>query len=262
MPVWDPDLYLAFATHRSRPFHDLIDRVGQLLDGEPRSIVDLGCGPGQLSVALRARWPSAPVVGIDSSPEMIARARDDNTDPQTTYELADVGDWQPPEPVDLIISNATFQWVPDQLALIPRLREHLAPGGVLAFSVPHNYTAPSHAMLHQLADETPYATHLVGLPRDRGVSAATYLELLATPGWLVDAWTTIYEHVLPGEDAVFRWVGGTGARPFLQALPDDLRSSFSTLYAERLRTAYPRRAFGTVLAFERVFVVTQAGPRS
>lgn len=262
MPVWDPDVYLSFAVHRARPFHDLVARIGPWLDRDPRSIVDLGCGPGQLSAVLRDRWPLTPVIGIDSSPEMISRANADNTDPLTTYVLGDVADWQPSESVDLVISNATFQWVPDQLALIPRLREHLAPGGVLALSVPHNYTAPSHAELHRLADEPPYAEHLVDLPRDRGVSAAAYLDLLATPGWRVDAWTTTYEHVLRGDDAVFRWVGGTGARPFLQALPEQLRSRFSTTYAERLRAAYPRRSFGTVLAFERVFVVTQADLRS
>lgn len=262
MPVWDPDVYLAFASYRARPFHDLVARVARLLDREPRTIVDLGCGPGQLSTVLRTRWPHARVVGVDSSPQMIARARADSTDPSTTYVLGDVTDWRPAEPVDLIISNATFQWVPDQLTVIPRLREHLAPGGVLAFSVPHNYAAPSHMLLHQLADETPYAEHLAGLLRDRGVSAADYLDLLATPDWQVDAWTTTYQHVLPGDDAVFRWIGGTGARPFLQALPERLRAPFSTTFAERLRTAYPQRATGTVLPFERVFVLTWAEPSS
>lgn len=257
MPVWDPDVYLAFAAYRARPFHDLVDRVGVLLPCEPTSIVDLGCGPGQLSSVLRDRWPGAPVLGVDSSPEMISRAQADNADPLASYTLGDVADWQSPASADLIISNATFQWVPSQRELIPRLREQLSPGGVLAFSVPHNYTAASHLLLHELAGEQPYAEHLTGIPRDRGVSAADYLDLLATPGWQVDAWTTTYLHVLPGEDAVFRWIGGTGARPFVQALPQLLQDSFQTEFATRLRTAYPQRSFGTVLEFERVFVVTQ-----
>lgn len=262
MPVWDPEAYLAFADYRARPFQDLVARVEALLDPAPSTIVDLGCGPGQLSRVLRAQWPATSIVGIDSSPEMVARAEADNADPRTSYRVGDVSEWRPDEPVDLIISNATFQWVPTQRDLLPRLREHLTPDGLLAFSVPHNYTAPSHALLHQLAAREPYAEHLNGIPRDRGVSAADYLELLATDGWQVDAWTTTYLHVLPGTDPVFRWIGGTGARPFVQALPtEELRDRFSVELAEALRAGYPEQPHGTVLPFERVFVVTHRAPR-
>jgi trans-aconitate 2-methyltransferase len=81
------------------------------------------------------------------------------------------------------------------------------------------------------------------------------LELLAEPGWALDLWETTYLHVLPGEDAVFSWMSGTGARPVLQALPDDLRVEFVAEYQAELRTSYPRWEFGTVLPFPRVFAV-------
>ncbi len=117
MTTWDPTRYLQFADDRSRPFVDLVARV----QGEPATIVDLGCGPGHLTAVLRGRWPEATIHGVDSSPDMIDKANADNADDRATYELADVATWTPPEPVDLIVSNALFQWVPDQLAVIQRL---------------------------------------------------------------------------------------------------------------------------------------------
>lgn len=250
-PRWDPRTYLQFADERSRPFVDLLARV----PGEHRSIVDLGCGPGHLTALMRSRWPSASIVGVDSSPEMIARATSDNTDPHARYVEGAIGEWFPDEPVDLIISNAAFQWVPGQLDVIPRLREHLTPGGVLAFQVPNNFDGPSHVLLREIAERDPYAPFAAGRALSRGVDAGTYLDLLAGPGWTVDAWETTYLHVLAGDDAVLGWMSGTGARPVLQALPDELRPAFVDEYRTALRVPYPRRPYGTVLPFPRVFVV-------
>jgi trans-aconitate 2-methyltransferase len=81
---------------------------------------------------------------------------------------------------------------------------------------------------------------------------------LAGLGCSVDAWETTYLHVLTGPNPVFRWISGTGARPVLQALPDDLRAQFIAEYQELLNAAYPAREHGTVLPFRRIFVVAQS----
>lgn len=253
MPQWSPTTYLQYAGERARPFADLVARVPI----EPATVVDLGCGPGQLSAVLRERWPSARVHGVDSSPEMIERARRDDAVPGTTYELGDIATWKATEPVDLVISNAAFQWVPEQLEVIPRLRESVAPAGVLAFQVPNNFDEICHVLLRELAREPRYAPHLAGVDGARGVDPRTYLDLLADTGWSLDVWQTTYYHLLEGDDAVFRWVSGTGARPFLQALPESLRRGFEAEYRAALREAYPRRDLGTVLPFQRVFVVAR-----
>ncbi len=242
---------------------ELVQRV----PGQPATIVDLGCGPGQLTRILRERWPSAEIIGVDSSPDMIDKAIRDNADPHVAYELADVSAWTPdlldggpPDTttagphVDLIVSNALFQWVPDQLDVIRRLT---GVTDTLAFQVPNNFDAPSHALMREVAGRSPYADHLDGVAFRKGVGAATYLDLLAGLGWEVDAWETTYQHILHGDDAVFDWVSGTGARPVLQALPDDLRERFEVDYKAALREAYPSREWGTVLPFARVFVVAQ-----
>ncbi|MGH1561873.1 methyltransferase domain-containing protein [Mumia sp. DW29H23] len=253
MPRWDPTLYLAYESERARPFLDLVARVPIA----PRTIVDLGCGPGHLSAVLRARWPEATITGVDSSPEMVAQALRENADASTRYEQGDIAAWAPPEPVDLVVSNAAFQWVPDQLEVVPRLRDHVAPGGVLAFQVPDNHHEPNHTLLREIAGRAPYAEHTTGLATVRTVSPATYLDLLVDDAWDLDVWGTTYYHLLEGEDPVFRWIAGTGARPVLQALPPGLREEFTEEYKAALREAYPRKAYGTVLPFPRTFVVAK-----
>jgi trans-aconitate 2-methyltransferase len=253
MSTWDPHRYLRYADERSRPFVELVARV----EGEPRTIVDLGCGPGHLTAVLRARWPDATVLGVDSSVEMIERARDDNGDPQASYLLADVSSWAPDEPVDLIISNALFQWVPDRMAVIDRLRDHVAPGGTFALQTPNNYSGPSHRLLDEIASRPPFGELTLGLHEDRGTPAADYLDLFSRAGWTVDAWETTYLHVLQGEDPVLEWISGTGARPVLAALPDPLRQQFVAEYRAALRVAYPAQPWGTVLPFARTFAVAR-----
>jgi trans-aconitate 2-methyltransferase len=249
--TWDPERYLTYADERGRPFVELLSRVGA---SAPRTVVDLGCGPGNLTALLAERWPDAHVSGVDSSPEMVARAAGV---PGVEFTVGDVRTWAPPEPVDVLVSNATLQWVPGHLDLLPRLVGHVAPGGWLGFQVPGNFDEPSHTIRRDLAAADPYAPHTAGVAAPEAFGPAVYLEKLAGLGCAVDAWETTYLHVLTGEDPVFTWVSGTGARPTLQALPDELRPRFEEEFKALLRTAYPPGPAGVVLPFRRVFVVAQ-----
>nr|WP_218849596.1 methyltransferase domain-containing protein [Nocardioides perillae] len=252
---------MAYADERGRPFVDLLARVGAAAPGR---VVDLGCGPGGLTRLLAQRWPRAEVRGVDRSAEMVARARADV--PEVGFEVADLRDWlagpAAAAGVDVLVSNATLQWLPDHLALLPALVGALAPGGWLAFQVPGNHDAPSHRLLRDLAAEAPYAAHVAHAPHVGAHDAANYLTELADLGCEVDAWETTYLHVLTGQDPVFTWVSGTGARPTLQALPADLRGGFEEECKRRLRAAYPARVVAgrevVVLPFRRVFVVARA----
>ena len=248
---WDPDHYLRYADERSRPFLDLLARVRA---AAPRRVVDLGCGPATLTALLARRWPGADVVGVDSSPEMVAAARDA---PGVRVELADLRDWRPEQPVDVLVSNATLQWVPGHLDLLPRLVEALAPGGELALQVPGNLGEPSHEIRRELAAEPRFARWTTGVATPASADPEVYLARLQDLGCEVDVWETTYLHVLHGEDPVFTWVSGTGARPTLQALPDGLREEFEAELRARLRAAYPSGPHGTVLPFRRVFAVAR-----
>ena len=250
---WDPQRYLTYADERGRPFVDLLARVGATA---PASVVDLGCGPGNLTALLAERWPDATVTGLDSSPEMVAAAREHGD--AVTYEVADLRTWR--GSADVVVSNATLQWLPDHLDLLPSLVASVAPGGWLAFQVPGNIGEPSHTLRTELAAEAPYADHTGGVAVPSSHDPVTYLDALTALGCEVDAWETTYLHVLRGEDPVFTWVSATGARPTLQALPDDLRPAFEAEFRRRLAAAYPVRDDGTVvLPFRRVFVVARVG---
>jgi trans-aconitate 2-methyltransferase len=251
MHTWDPERYLTYADERGRPFVELVARIGATA---PRRVVDLGCGPGNLTALLKERWPEAEVGGLDSSPEMVAAA---DRVAGVDFSVGDLRTWRPAAPVDVLVSNATLQWVPGHLDLLPDLVGHVAPGGWLAFQVPGNFDEPSHTIRRDLAADSRYAAFTAGVATPDAHDAATYLEALAGLGCTVDAWETTYLHVLTGEDPVFTWVSGTGARPTLQALPDDLRPEFEEEFRRRLREAYPAGPAGVVLPFRRVFVVAQ-----
>ena len=254
--TWDPDRYLAYADERGRPFLDLIARIDA---DAPRTVVDLGCGPGNLTALLAQRWPDAEVIGLDSSPEMIAKARADV--PGVRFEVGDLREWVSDDGgrVDVLVSNATLQWVPGHLELLPRLVDRVVPGGWLAFQVPGNFDEPSHTIRRDIADQAKYAAHTAGVAVPDSHDPATYLEALVAADCTVDAWETTYLHVLTGEDPVFTWVSGTGARPTLEALPPGLREEFESEFRARLRAAYPHRDYGVLLPFRRVFVVARVG---
>ncbi|HXW43586.1 MAG TPA: trans-aconitate 2-methyltransferase [Streptosporangiaceae bacterium] len=262
--MWDPAQYLSFASERSRPFFDLTARIDAK---SPAFVTDLGCGPGQLTAALAGRWPAATVEGIDSSSEMIAAASQMLADlpgagraaaDRLSFRVEDVHHWRPDRPVDVVVSNAVLQWVPDHLELLPRWAGYLADSGWLAFQLPGNFDQPSHAILRELAASPRWRDQLAGVPLNRqSASPAEYLDLLAGLGLAVDAWATTYLHVLTGPDPVTEWYKGTGLRPVLNVLGPAEAEAFLAEYGQRVREAYPAASYGTVLPFRRVFVVAQ-----
>jgi len=260
--TWDPERYLAYADERGRPFVDLVARIGA---ASPDTVVDLGCGPGNLTRLLAERWPGARVTGFDSSPEMIAKAREIEGPATMSFDVADLRDWvggsdAGDDPVDVLVSNATLQWVPGHLALLPDLVARVRPGGWLAFQVPANFDEPSHTIRAELAARPPYAEHVRGVDHPGSHPPEVYLDALAGLGCTVDAWETTYLHVLQGSDPVFTWVTGTGARPTLEALGRvGLREEFEVEFRAALAAAYPPHEYGVVLPFRRVFVVARVG---
>ncbi|MEV6613621.1 trans-aconitate 2-methyltransferase [Streptomyces sp. NPDC051051] len=259
--TWDPAQYLRHAGHRARPFADLLARVPDP-PGTPPRIADLGCGPGNVTTRLTDRWPTARVTGYDNSAPMLARART-HAGPHLDFVHADLTTWAPTETYDLIVSNAALHWVPGHLDAFPAWLAGLAPGGTLAFQVPHNTDAPLHALMRDLADTPRWKSRLHGVlrPTDSVHAPGVYLDHLARLGCETDVWTTTYHHVLTGEDPVLDWARGTGLRPVLTALADDpeARDAFVTDYRDLLREAYPAHPYGTVLPFRRLFAVARKG---
>lgn len=255
---WDPDQYLRFSDHRWRPARELLDRVPV---AAPRVIYDLGCGPGNITRLLVERWPSATVYGLDSSREMLAKAAEEPG--AIRWIEADVRDWQPAEPPDLLFSNATLHWVDGHRELFPRLMSFLRPGGALAVQMPLSWAAPSHHLMREtLADGGPGREPLgsaelrQAVARDWVEKPEVYYDLLAGRTRSLDLWETEYFQILEGDDPVLEWVKGTGLRPILNGLDDREREIFLAEYARRLRAAYPVRPGGhTLYPFRRLFLV-------
>ena len=253
--MWNPEVYLTFADHRGRPFLDLLSRVGAR---SPRRVVDLGCGPGNLTETLAGRWPAAEIEAWDSSPEMVdaARARG------VSARVGDVRDWTPAADTDVVVSNATLHWVPEHPDLVMRWAGQVAAGTWIAFQVPGNFDQPSHQAVRELAGRPQWSEALQDFPfRDPDVvlTAAGYTGLLADAGCSVDAWETTYIHPLSGQNPVLEWITGTALRPVRSSLDDVRWQQFRTELIPMLDAAYPVRADGTTLfPFRRVFVVAQA----
>lgn len=244
---WDPIRYLEFSDDRLRPAVDLIARIAV---DEPATVWDLGCGTGLVTRLLADRWPGAAITGLDSSEEMLAVARQHTG---IEWVLGDVTTWDPPHAVDLAVCNAVLQWVDGHVALLPRL---MARASTLAVQMPANFDAPSHTLLAETAGSERWSHRVGHLRRGRPVAPpAEYYDALAPVAEHIDLWETEYVHVLTGDDPVARWVSGTAARPFIEAL-GDAGPAFLADYAERVRAAYPRRPDGTTLfPFRRIFIV-------
>jgi trans-aconitate 2-methyltransferase len=260
--VWDPASYLHFTQERSRPFHDLVARVPAR---SPRTVVDLGCGPGHLTATLADRWPESRIVGIDSSPSMVDRARQEAA--RVTFTVGDLHDWQPGPDVDVLVTNAVLQWVPGHQRLLTRWARELPPGAWLAMQVPANYDAPSHRTLWTVAEQGPWRAELVPLLREAPVrDAVGYAELLAGAGCAVDAWETTYVHLLPAspdaDHPVFTWLEGTALRPIRAALGDATWDRFRAALSARLAEQYPVRHGQVYFPFRRVFLVARTPARA
>jgi trans-aconitate 2-methyltransferase len=250
MATWDQAQYLKFGEQRTRPADELLARVPL---ATAQRVVDLGCGPGNSTALLRARWPQARLTGVDSSEDMLERARRDL--PDVEWVRADVRDYRATEPIDVLFANAVFQWVPDHQRVLPGLLEQLARGGVLALQMPVNFDEPSHRAMRELPG--PWSDRLRAIDVRSALPAADfYYDLLAPHARAIDIWQTTYQHVMQDAHAIVEWVKGTGLRPYLDALSEAERPEYLRAYAEAIDRAYPARADGRKLfPFPRLFLV-------
>ncbi len=253
---WDARAYLRHGEARTRPAADLLQRV--YLEA-PETVLDLGCGPGNSTAVLRARYPDAQVVGLDSAPDMLAKARASGIEAE--WVEADLRTYQPPGPVELLFSNATLHWLPDHAALFARLVSWLAPGGVLAVQMPNNFRAPSHLEVHSLRAQVPWYSLLSQtFPAIDVRTPAEYHRLFSQLGCTCDIWETEYLHVLDGEDAVVTWLRGSTLVPIRSHLSPTQYALFEDQLAVRLRAHYPPEADNsnkTLFPFRRIFMVAQ-----
>ena len=257
--TWNPTQYLQYEDARLRPALDLLARIPL---EHPRSIVDLGCGAGNVAQWLARRWPDARIEGVDGDGAMLAKAREATAgDARYAWVHSDLAAWRPRSAPDLIYSNAALHWLDDHATLVPRLLSLVAPRGVLAIQMPDNFGAPSHRELFDLALSGAWNERVGSLVRASPVAApSAYFDWLAPDASAQDVWTSEYLQRLParpdGEHPVVAWMRGSALVPFTAALRGDEQAEFVAAYAARIERSYPRRLQGDVLfPFRRVFIV-------
>lgn len=251
MADWSPTAYLKFADERTRPARDLLAGVPL---ADPGLVVDAGCGPGNSTELLVDRFPKARILGYDTSPAMLEKAR--SRLPATEFVQADAANFIPDAPADLVFANALYQWLPDHVALFRKAVGQLRDGGVLAVQMPDNLAEPTHRLMKDVAASGPWADRLKGAARDPLPPVRIYYEALKPLCRHVDIWHTIYNHPLAGAEAVVEWVKSTGLKPFLDPLDGTEKAAFLADYTRRIAEAYPALADGGVLLrFPRLFIV-------
>ncbi|MDY0834250.1 trans-aconitate 2-methyltransferase [Pseudomonas sp. SED1] len=249
--TWSAKQYSMFEQQRTRPVRDL---VAAIPEGDVRSAVDLGCGPGNSTEVLAERFSQALVTGMDSSDDMLVDAR--KRLPGLNFELADIGAWNPAQTFDVILANASLQWLPDHATLYPHLVNQLTPGGTLAVQTPDNLDEPAHKLAREVAADGPWAEKIGAVKHNERHTASYYFELLSKHCSTVDVWRTTYHHPLAGSAAVVEWFKGSALRPFLAPLTESEKSAFLDEYLARITKAYPALADGTVLLpFPRLFII-------
>ncbi len=255
MNTWSSSQYLKFANERTQPSIDLAARLA--LEA-PRTIIDLGCGPGNSTAVVARRWPQAAVTGLDNSPAMLAAAKKDH--PQWTWRERDIAAWAEtnPEKFDLVFSNAALHWVPDHATSLPKIFSSVAPGGALAFQMPHSLASPHQTCMRELPTSAKWRSRFPQQPAAWQVeSVGFYYDLFAARAARLDLWLTDYIYVFDGPEGIVEWHKGAALLPFLKLLPDDsTRAEFLADYLAAITPHYPRQANGKVLLpFRRLFAI-------
>lgn len=253
MDPWNPEEYLKFKSERTRPAEELLHRVQLTNVGR---VVDLGCGPGNSTEILHRRWPKAEILGVDRSEAMIAKAR--NSFPREAWVVADIADFQPPWPCDLVYANASLHWLKDHHLLIPSWMQKIRPGGALAFQIPSSEIPLVRKAIEAVSRESRWSDRMETARNSLTLHPAPfYYQLLAPLASHLDIWETRYHHPMTNHQAILDWMGSTGMRPYLDALSDVRdQQSFTKEVQKRVQDDYPLQPDGMVLfPFQRLFVV-------
>lgn len=235
--AWNPAQYDRFKAERQQPFFDLVAMVRRRPD---MSVVDLGCGTGELTAVLHGQLAAASTLGIDRSPAMLDQARA-HAAAGLEFRAGDIGGDLPAGPYDLVISNAALHWLPDHARLIARLTGLLASGGQLAVQVPANHEQATHTVAARVAASEPFRSALGGWTAPVHVlPPVDYARLLHSLGYAEQCVELrVYGHVLESRDGVVEWVKGTTLTAYREHLTDDLYAAFVARYRAELLDELP-----------------------
>lgn len=251
MFTWNSNQYLKFKNERTQPAIDLANRIS--IDN-PKNVIDIGCGPGNSTEVLQKHFANAEIIGIDSSSEMIARAKAQHSD--IDFVCCDVNDlFCKSEKYDVVFSNACIQWIPNHNEFLKNLMTLLSDNGVLAVQIPYNQNEP----IQKIISEVTQSVKWVGCfenPREKYVLnfSEYYYDLLSDISSSFEMWQTTYFHKMKSYESILEWYRGTGLRPYLAELNDKQKADFETDILNRVMEEYPMQKNGDIIfRFPRLF---------
>ena len=248
---WNPDLYLKFKKERTQPSIDLVNRI-EISD--PKKIVDIGCGPGNSTEILKKYWSNADITGIDNSSQMIEKAKKEY--PEGRWILSDATNWKPENKFDIIFSNATLQWIPNQKELIKNLFDFLSENGILAVQVPANSESPLHRALIEVSKRDDFDLYTKKCRElIHYYNEEFYYDILSQLSSDFNIWTTTYYHILNDYIDLIEWYKGSGMKIYLDSLPDEaMKESFENFVLEECKKGYKKQSDGKIIfGFKRLF---------
>lgn len=248
---WNSNQYLKFKNERTQPAIDLANRIN--LDN-PHKVIDIGCGPGNSTNVLKKRFPKAEIIGIDSSPEMIAKAKSQHNDIE--FICSDVNDFFGKyEKYDVVFSNACIQWIPNHKKLLKNMMTLLNEKGVLAIQVPYNHNEPIHKIISEVTESTKWVNYF-NSPRKKYILEFSeyYYDLLSDISDDFEMWQTTYYHKMKSHYDILEWYRGAGLRPFLEELDESRKIEFENDILNKVEQEYPIQSNGDIIfKFPRLF---------
>lgn len=257
MSDWNSAQYSKFVKERTQPSLDLISRISNL---EPDNILDIGCGPGNSTAALEKAFPNAQILGVDSSEDMLGKARASHPDIRFEKCLVPDGLTQLREQYDLIFSNACIHWIPGQVHLLQTIFSKMKPGATLAIQIPLTQKAPFYQSLYRLVDAPQWKAKLGSIHNFHNLQPEEYYDLLTGLAADFNIWETTYYHRVASVQAVIEWYKGSGLRPYLDALDSQGQAALQEELLHEMEKTYHTQKDGTViLKMPRMFFTATKG---
>lgn len=253
MNDWNPDLYMQFGSERTQPSIDLIDRINLV---KPKTIIDIGCGPGNSTQVLVNRWSKAKITGLDSSSAMIKQAKHDY--PSQEWIVADALTYRSGIKYDIVFSNAAIQWIPNHEDLLKKFHGMLSANGLIAIQIPLFWDMPLGKIINNTAKDAPWKIQTEGVSDLFTIyDYSFYYDLLSELFTSIEIWETKYFHILDSHLSILKMIRSTGLKPYLEKLNSDSeKNQFEKEVLRKIENTYSKQKNGNVLLpFKRLFFI-------
>ena len=252
MSDWQPDLYLKFKNERTQPSIDLVSKINC---NSPKSIIDIGCGPGNSTQVLVNRWPKSKIVGIDSSISMIQKAKQEY--PNQQWLVADASTYESENKFDILFSNAVIQWIPNHAELLRNFHSLLSNKGLIAIQIPLFWDMPLGNIIDAIANESRWRSQTNGVSNLFTIhNYSFYYDILSSLFVSIEIWETHYIHIIDSHESMLQMMKSTGLKPYLERLNEFEIIEFEEAVLEGIKNTYTAQRNGKVLLpFKRLFFI-------